>query len=298
MTVLLAWVLPMWIIGFLPETKKEDNDPPLQASRKIPVVVSTGETVIMELEEYVCRAVAGEMPASFAQEALKAQAVLCRTYAYKRVLDADKHPEGAVCTDSSCCQAFSDALPAENVQQAVLDTAGQVLMYDNALIEATYFSCSGGMTEDAAAVWGTDVPYLQAVESPGEEGSRHYVTTVHFTKEQLAQALQLDVLQMQGNYIAKTTYTDGGGIASVTIGGKRFTGVELRKLLSLKSTSITITPVGDGVMITTKGYGHRVGMSQYGADAMGVAGCDYREILQHYYKGVQITVFDKTLPFL
>ena len=275
----------------------EEGDQP-QINQQIPVLLATGQTVLMELEEYVCHAVAGEMPASFAQEALKAQAVLCRTYACKRVQQADKHPEGAVCTESTCCQAYSEVQPPENILQAVADTAGQVLTYNNALIEATYFSCSGGMTEDAVAVWGTDVPYLQAVESPGEENSKHYLTTVHITKKELSKALQLELGRLEGNYITQTTYTDGGGIASVQIGGEVFTGVQLRQLLGLKSTAITITSVGDCVTITTKGYGHRVGMSQYGADAMAIAGNNYLQILQHYYQGVQITVFDKTLPFL
>lgn len=244
------------------------------------------------LEEYVLGVVQAEMPADFELEALKAQAVLVRTYGLRRQQVGDKHPQGALCMESACCQAYNpgsvegDSL--EKIKVAVESTAREVLTYNGELIEATYFSCSGGSTEDAAAVWGTDVPYLQATDSPGEESSKHYVTTTQMSLSDFASALGVD---LQHGGVGQPVYTDGGGIATVAIGGKEFTGIQLRKLLNLKSTSIRMSIVGDHIIITTKGYGHRVGMSQYGADTMAVAGSTYEQILAHYYKDTVLTQY-------
>ena len=166
---------------------------------KIPVQIDDGAVMLMDLEEYVRGVVLAEMPASFEAEALKAQAVAARTYTLRVLSIGGRHEPGAICIDSSCCQAYisdedyldgkGSAAEWEKVTQAVGDTTGLVLTYNGKLIDATYFSCSGGRTEDAAAVWGSDVPYLQAVDSPGEEGASVYENEKYFSAAEFAQPL-------------------------------------------------------------------------------------------------------------
>ncbi len=255
----------------------------------------------MEPDEYITGVVLAEMPAEFEPEALKAQAVVARTYALKRYTTGNKHEQGAVCTDSACCQAY--CTPEEfldrgekeelldKVRTAVQETSGQVLTYNGALIEATYFSCSGGRTEDAKAVWGQEIPYLQATDSPGEEGAAHFVETVTFSAQEFAAKLGASLTGAPGTWLGTVTYTDGGGVATVQIGTKTYDGTDVRRLLDLRSTAFVMTAVGNTVTVTTKGYGHRVGMSQYGADAMAVKGSSYGEILAHYYLGAVIELW-------
>jgi stage II sporulation protein D len=166
-----------------------------------------------------------------------------------------------------------------------------VLTYEGSLIEATYFSCSGGSTEDAAAVWGTDFSYLRAVDSPGEEHAAHYTDTVSFTVDELEQRLGV---ALAGEWIGRVSYTAGGGVDTILIGGKCFTGKEIRTILGLRSTVFEMEVSGETVAITTRGFGHRVGMSQYGADAMAVSGSSYEEILAHYYPGTTIELTNET----
>ena len=256
----------------------------------------------MDLEAYITSVVLREMPAEFETEALKAQAVVARTYTYRRMLRGRKHKDADVCTQSSCCQGYweiADYLRAggtekklEKVRKAVADTKGIILLYDGDPIEATYFSCSGGYTEDAVVVWGSDVPYLKATESPGEEHATHYTDTIQLSVTALADKLGLKLNDKTDFRLGKIRYTAGGGVDTIDICGKSFTGTQIRNKLSLKSTSFVITCTGTTVTITTKGFGHRVGMSQYGADAMALSGKNYRQILLHYYAGVEISAID------
>lgn len=274
-----------------------------QTNKIIPVLQSDGTTVGMKLEEYLVGVVLGEMPLSFDSEALKAQAVVARTYTLRRVTLSPKHNGSAVCVNPSCCQAFcsqeeyiatgGSAALLDKAVSAVSATAGQVVTYNGTLIEATYFSCSGGRTEDALAVWGTDIPYLQAVDSPGEENASHYTDSVSLTGKEFARLLGIPLSGSPANWFGPVTYTDGGGVDTMVIGGMPFKGTLLRQKLGIRSTAFTITPIGDSVQIVTKGFGHRVGMSQYGAEAMAVAGSDYRTILSHYYPGTSIVDYNR-----
>lgn len=279
------------------ESMEETAAPPQE--RSIPVLLPGGETVNMPLEDYLVGVVLGEMPAGFEPEALKAQSVVARTYTLRRLdAAASKHNDGAVCTDPACCQAYcgtEEYLAAgnrqadmEKVRTAVAATCGEVLLYGGALIEATYFSCAGDRTEAAVAVWGTDVPYLQSVESPGEEIAAHYVDTVVFTKEEFVRRLGCDGICLSEDWLGETTFTQGGGVRTVEICGRVYKGTQVRQLLGLRSTVFQMTALGDTVTVTTKGYGHRVGMSQYGAQAMALQGCVYEEILAHYYPGTEL----------
>ena len=264
---------------------------------QIRVLLDDGTVTAMDLESYLIGVVMGEMPADFEIEALKSQAVVARTYALRNREYGSKHPEADVCVDSACCQnyvEFHDGEFYDKISQAVAATAGQVLTYRNRLIEATYFASSGGRTEDAVAVWGNDVPYLQSTESPEDPYTQQQIETVTLTVNEFVECLCLP-----GTYpeIQNITYTAGGGVDTLTLCNMEFRGTELRKRLNLPSTLFQITVIGDHVVITSRGNGHRVGMSQYGAEVMAVNGATYEEILLHYYQGTTLEEFvDKDSP--
>jgi len=266
---------------------------------KMQLLLPEGQTTEMEMDAYLVRVLLAEMPAYFEMEALKAQAVVARTYSLKAQVTGGKHGGGCVCTRAECCQAYiteEDYLKSggteenvEKIRRAVEDTSGYVLLYEGEPIEATYFSCSGGRTEDASAVWGTDFPYLRAVNSPGEEHATHYTDSQIFSKEAFLSALGIQQNPAGGNLLGTATYTAGGGIEQMTIGEKVFTGTQLRQLLGLRSTAITMEEGMNTITVTTMGFGHRVGMSQYGADAMAAAGDTFDIILAHYYQGTELS---------
>jgi stage II sporulation protein D len=251
----------------------------------------------MALTDYLTGVVLAEMPADFEPEALKAQAVVARTYTRRR-MDGGKHSAAAVCMDAGCCQGFRE--PEEylasggtqealdKIRRAVMDTEGLVLCYNGALIDATYFSCSGGSTEDAVAVWGRDVPYLQAVQSPGEEEAPRYSDTVTFTPAEFAEKLGLSSDGDPARWFGEVRSTDGGGVDTMVIQGQEFRGTQLRSKLGLRSTAMEITVEGGTITVATRGFGHRVGMSQYGAQAMAKNGSSFEAILAHYYTGTEL----------
>lgn len=309
----VGFLLPGFILNFgakvrqqtLMEAARQETAPQVeQASSAIPVNVRIdGESVTtMNMDDYLTGVLLAEMPAAFEPEALKAQSVVARTYARKADATGGKHGDGSVCTESSCCQGYCAAEEylqqggrpedVEKIRSAVFATSGQVLTYQGELIEATYFSCSGGSTEDALAVWGADFPYLQAVESPGEDAAAHYQDTVVFSRTELEQALGITLTGHPEGWIQTVSYTRGGGVDAISIGGTFFTGPEIRRKLDLRSTAFSTSADGENLSITTRGYGHRVGMSQYGANAMALEGHTYAEILAHYYQGVELTRLD------
>jgi stage II sporulation protein D len=301
-------LLPAMILNYGARVRQQTLQEriPQERAEVIPIPVKIldeqGVVTEWEMDDYLVGVVLAEMPASFEPEALKAQSIVARTYARKAYTSGGKHGDGSVCTQPSCCQGYRS--PEEYIQQggreadlekirsAVLETSGQVLTFAGELIEATYFSCSGGSTEDAKAVWGTDYPYLQAVNSPGEEAAAHYQDSCSFTKTELEELLDISLTGLPESWVQSISYTRGGGVDAISIGGTFFTGVEIRQKLALKSTAFSVTATENGLEFTTRGYGHRVGMSQYGADAMAVAGSDCREILMHYYQGTEITLIN------
>jgi len=301
--VIVGLVLPVFVLSLIPSGKRKAQEQPkpqesVQQTKKqveIPVLLSGENTVMMDLDDYLVGVVLAEMPSTFETEALKAQAVVARTYTLKRVQAGNKH-SGGVCTEPSCCQAYcspddyimrgSSQVELQKVENAVRETSGKVLTYNGTYIEATYFSCSGGRTEDAVAVWGSDVPYLQSVESPGEEIAAVYSDSVSMSVKDFLTKLSIGA--DSSLRIGKITYTDGSGVETIEICGQSFKGTTVRQKLGLRSTIFQIRVLGDTVSITTKGYGHRVGMSQYGAQAMAKAGKRYDEILQYYYQGTDL----------
>lgn len=275
------------------ETDATEQNAPLQIN-----VLLENEIKTMEMNVYIAGVLLCELPEQFSLEAKKAQAVVARTYALRVAYLSGKHSGQAVCANPGCCQGYtciSDYRGTEKgimeAQIAAEDTGNLVLTYNGALIEATYFSCSGGQTEAAIAVWGSDIPYLQSVASPGEESATHYTDTVSFSVAEFRRKLSLSQETAGSTHIENVTYTDGGGVATMEIDGCVFTGVELRTLLGLRSTAFTATVIGDNVILTTRGYGHRVGMSQYGAEAMALSGYSYEDILSHYYNGTNLVPY-------
>lgn len=272
-------------------------------------------TVSLPLEEYLVGVVAAEMPASFEPEALMAQAVAARTYAARRMAAYGGAPCGKhgaeLCTDSACCQAYrseealrkrwgeSAELYLDKIRSAVEATAGQVLVYRGELIEALFHSNSGGRTEAAADVFGGSAPYLQSVLSPGEEAFAHYRDTVTLSEKafvsQLNEAfpkakLKVSTLERSVEILERS---EGGRVTKLKLGKITVTGRQLRAALDLPSAAFSITFSGGEVRIDTRGYGHGVGMSQYGANAMAQAGQNYQAILTHYYTGVTLCSLDE-----
>ena len=186
----------------------------------------------------------------------------------------------------------------DKLSGAVSATRGVILTYQGKPIEALFHSSSGGMTEDAANVFGGDAPYLKSVSSPGEEGFSRYSATVSFTRKQFANAVNAAIkgadisknkLEEQVKILSKS---ESGRVTRLQLGGKTVTGRELRRALGLNSTAFTIEISPERVVVSTRGYGHGVGMSQYGAEAMAQRGADYKEILLHYYTGAVIESID------
>ena len=303
-SILAGAVIPLLLAAVLQENSQivpeQETTAPLAAAESLMLTVRTreGENLDMALEEYLVGVVLAEMPADFEPEALKAQAVVARTYTCKR-MEGSKHGKAAVCMDPGCCQGWrsgEDYLAqggrqssVDKVHAAVTDTDGLVLRYEGKLIDATYFSCSGGTTEDAVAVWGQDVPYLQSVPSPGEEAAPRFTDSVSFSPTEFAEKLGFSCSGDPGGWFGAVTYTDGGGVETMVIRGKTYTGTQLRSRLGLRSTAFEITAGRKTITVTTRGFGHRVGMSQYGAQAMAESGSTCAEILAHYYTGAALS---------
>ena len=296
---------PLLLVIEQPDKETEPSPQPEQTVVRLLVGQETRE---LPLEEYLVGVVLSEIPAGFSLEAFKAQAVAARTFALRRLAEP-KHADCDLCADAACCQAWTspEALrekfgadyesTRKKGADAVRDTAGEALYYDGTLIDAVYYSCSGGKTEDALAVWGSEVPYLQSVPSPGEQDAPRNFAEVCMEADELAAKLRearpdCDFSASPECWFEKSERTRGGGVASAVIGGQTFTGTELRRLLGLNSTDFTVCVSDGSVTFSTRGFGHRVGMSQYGAEAMAKQGFDYRTILRYYYRGTEI----KKLP--
>lgn len=254
-----------------------------------------GTNVEMELEAYLVGVVLAEMPAEFEPEALRAQAVVARTFAWKAAVTGGKHGDGSVCVDPGCCQGFlapghylqtcGTESGLEKIRTAVHLSEGLVLTYDGELIEATYFSSTAGSTEDAAAVWGCSYPYLVSRESPEEVP----VESTAFSRAWLEHTLGTRLEENSDEWFTQWEYTAGGGVASVNVGERTFSGTLLRQKLKLRSTVFSVTVQNDAAVFVTRGCGHRVGMSQFGADAMAASGSSFADILAYYYPGTEMT---------
>ena len=270
--------------------------------------VLSGDTVEeMDLGEYLVGVVRAEMPASIEPEALKAQAVAARTYTLYKMRTGGSHVETAdICTDSTCCQAYITEERARSnwgaaadgnerkIEDAVAGTDGQVILYGGAPILAVFHSSSAGLTRAAGEVWQSDLPYLQAVDSP-EDGeaipnyySRVAFTAADFREKVLAACPEADLSGPMDDWLQNAVTDTAGSVATLEVGGVRVKGAALRSILGLRSACFEWEVQDETLVFFVTGFGHGVGLSQYGANRMAEDGADYQTILTHYYTGVTI----------
>lgn len=272
--------------------------------------LKTNEVMVIEFEEYLKGVVASEMPAEFNIEALKAQGVTARTYLLYRI---KKYPQGQpehmdapVCTGTHCqvWTSKEDLIANHNdgwyenywgkIEEAVNSTAGQILTYEGKIIEPLFHSTSGGRTENSEDVFSTAVPYLRSVESPYEAEAPKLHDSVKITVDEFISKLEsvygdLDISRDNlDEKIKLGEVSEGGKIKYITVDGTEITGREMRSIFNLNSTNFNFVQTGSQIEIVTTGYGHGVGMSQWGADGMADEGYNYKEILKHYFTDVEI----------
>lgn len=245
-----------------------------------------------KLENYVIGVVAAEMPATFSIEALKAQAVAARTFIYKKIINEKVNYDNIV-SDKGQAYLTKDELKNkwgskydeyyEIISNAVLSTSGEIITYNNELINAYYFSMSNGNTENSSQVFG-DASYLVSVDSHWDKDNKSYSVEKGINIDEFKSKLNINDDIIINNIEKSNT----NHVTNITLNNKTYKGVEFRKLLNLRSTDFDINIDKDKVIITTRGYGHGVGMSQYGANSMAVEGKNYREIIKHFYRDVEI----------
>lgn len=292
------------------ETAKESSDYDRQTEITL---LENGQVRTINLHDYLVGVVAAEMPASFPEEALKAQALAARTYTlYKMKLYSDgmdipdSHGGALLCADHTHCKAFIDIEVSgsslwgsneeyyiDRITAAVTETKGLIAVYNGQPIAAVFHAASGEFTEAAVDVWGGDIPYLVSVESYGGSDSPDYESEVSmsqqsFSEEVLKSYPSADFSVPPEQWFKASNRSEAGGIIDVAVGGVRVTGNYIRSVAGLNSSNFKVKVEGDNLVFTTVGYGHGVGMSQYGARAMALEGAAYDEIIQHYFPGTEL----------
>jgi stage II sporulation protein D len=303
------------------ETKIEDNsnivseeNPPQTYDYKDFSTVkllhtATGEVEELNMDEYLYGVVSAEMPASYDKEALKAQAIVARTYTIYQIRNSpDKHVGAGMCDSYACCQAWiskeerlnkwEEAERESNWQKivsAVDETSGKIVTYGGTPINAFFHSNSGGITESSVNMWGgIDYPYLKSVQTSGEDGYSQYSSNVTITNEDLLNKIKekysnIEIDFTNNESIKIIDYTESNRVRTVRFGNVEMAGTEARTLLGLKSTNFEISRTDNDVTFSVIGYGHGVGMSQTGADSMAKSGSNFEEIIKHFYTGVEIS---------
>ena len=267
----------------------------------------TDEVEEVKLDDYIACVVSAEMPVSYELEALKAQAIVARTYTIYKITTSRKHDNADICDKSTCCQAWiskenrlkrwkeSDAQNNWNkIIRAVNETAGKIVTYNNKPINAFFHANSGGKTEIPFYVWGgSGYPYLQVVETSGEDAYSQYSSEAEFTKEELEKKIRekhsdFEIDLEENDCIEIKERDNSNRVVTVKIGNLNLSGVETRTLLGLRSANFTVDISNNKVKFKVIGYGHGVGMSQTGADALAKQGKNCEEIIKHFYSGVEI----------
>ena len=267
----------------------------------------TDEVEEVKLDDYIACVVSAEMPVSYELEALKAQAIVARTYTIYKITTSKKHDNADICDKSTCCQAWiskenrlkrwkkSDAQNNWNkIIRAVNETAGKIVTYNNKPINAFFHANSGGKTEIPFYVWGGNgYPYLQVVETSGEDAYSQYSSEAEFTKEELEKKIRekhsdFEIDLEENDCIEIKERDNSNRVVTVKIGNLNLSGVETRTLLGLRSANFTVDISNNKVNFKVIGYGHGVGMSQTGADALAKQGKNCEEIIIHFYSGVEI----------
>lgn len=260
----------------------------------------SGEVEEMSVEDYLFSVVAAEMPALYETEALKAQTVAAYTYAMRKAEASDKDYD--ITDDSSVDQAFTSRDKArekwgenadtyeEKIRSAVKSVLYETVTYNGKLILAAYHAISSGKTENAADIWGGEYSYLVSVESAGDKLSPNYLSIVTFTEEEFKEKLS-DLVSLSGDaasWFGDIGKTDSGSVMTAVVGGKAVSGGEIRNALSLRSSNFDLSYADGAFTFTVRGYGHGIGMSQYGAHYLAQQGKNYKEILLHYYPGCKV----------
>lgn len=246
------------------------------------------------LEKYLIGVLSGEMPVSYELEALKAQAVAARTYTLNK-MDMNKEFEYDIVDNTNDQMYLDENQLKENwgnkyeeyrkkIKQAVEETSGQYLTYDGKIIKAFFFSTSSGKTENCKDVFGENLPYLVSVSSEWDENSPSYIDKKEFTKEEFYEKLNLPYNKELNIEINRN---NTNSINTIDINGNIMKGTDFRYELNLKSTNLEIEEANNNIIITSKGFGHGVGLSQYGAQELALKGYKYDEILKHYYQGTE-----------
>ena len=309
----LAVIVPFQPELFGLEEPEEERTPFVSGdldARTVLRVLDGDQVTEMDLGAYLVGVVRAEMPASFEEEALKAQAVAARTYTLYKLLSGGNHGDAAdICTDSTCCQAYLDEESARDnwgedadaneakIEEAVSATDGQAALYGGVPILAVFHSSSAGLTRPAGEVWQSDLPYLQPVESP-EPGDSipNYYSRVEFTAEEfrekfLAAYPEADLSGDLGTWLQNAVTDSAGSVQTVDVGGVTVKGSQLRSILGLRSACFEWEEQEGKLVFFVTGFGHGVGLSQYGANQMAKEGADWREIVTHYYTGVTVGTY-------
>lgn len=302
---LICLFLPYLAVLILGKAGFFKEPPPPAAPREETVSLWRHRQETLEevpLSHYLWGVLAGEMPASYPEEALKAQAVASYSYLRHRMETMAAHPSaefghpGDVCDDPDHCKAYRTPAEASflwgadwlesaqwKLQGAVDAVLGQVLLYDGKAANTVFHAISGGRTENAKDVWGAEVPYLSSVDSHWDREAKGFASEKEYSLSELQELLgQEDVTP------GAVTLTEGGSVATMVLGDKPYTGRQLRTLLGLRSTRFTLTAKKETLLFQVSGYGHQVGMSQYGASVLAEEGYTYREILAYYYPGTHL----------
>ena len=303
--LIITMVMPLVVVKLPIVNEEEEVIENAIASDKVKVYIKNEDRVEeMDSMQYLKEVVSAEMPADFHEEALKAQAVAARTYLVnrRRLPATDIHKGADICTDSAHCKAWIKEserreswgnMAEENWQKisdAVEKTDGIIITYEGEPISAVFHSTSSGVTENAIDVWGGSVPYLVSVESLSDKESPKYSSEQSFSIDEFKKLSEEKIEGVDWNKgLFSDIYRSGaGGIIKIKIGGVEVKGTEFRNIFSLRSTNVSIKEEEGKVFMSVKGYGHGVGMSQYGANYLAYEGKNYIEILKTYYTGVEV----------
>ena len=289
--------IPFFVVEYfkVPEKKLKEIELKYLSNIMVRVTRSSGTVESVPLEEYVVGVVAGEMPVRFELEALKAQSVASRTYVMKSLGGngeydvVDTVSNQVYLDDNELKEKWKDNYVSyiNKVRQAVNETSMECLEYDGELIDAMFFSTSNGYTEDSGEFFSTSLPYLKSVDSSyDKEVSSVFQDSKNISLQEFYERLGLSY--QSSLKITDVSRTNSHRVKSLKINGKEFSGKDVYYKLGLRSSDFEIELVGSNVVIQTKGYGHGVGMSQYGALGMAKKGYSYQEILMHYYTGTTL----------
>lgn len=315
--LIVLTVIPYCIVKWLKDDVPKEIEDAAKAKKVSLYMKNENSVTDIPLEYYIVGVVAAEMPAEFHKEALKAQAVAARTYAALRINRRqsgafdEAHKDADVCSDYTHCQAWiskSDVYKRwgpiysvwywRKIMKAVYETWGEVITYKGELVDPVFHASSGGKTENCEEVWtGDTVPYLRSVVSEGEEVAPNFIHQAEIEKGKFISLIKAEYPEFRigSNIMSEIkvlAYTTGGRVKDIKIGNVVLKGTEVRALFGLRSANFEIGYANGKIIFTTKGYGHGVGMSQWGANHLAANGRSYLDIIKHYYTGVEITKLD------